>query len=119
MIEGLLGPSLAYPKLIKHYVFKLRIEDVDDMHSGLLCDQVLACLLVIGNIEQNPGPNSCCIRGCPNVYGKGARKRTFFSFPSNEQLRNAWIANMPQAKEEGWLPLNHHTICQDHFEGGT
>ncbi len=55
MIEGLLGPSPsfrlgAYPKLIKHYVFKISynicIEDVDDMHSGVLCGQVLACLLV-------------------------------------------------------------------------
>ncbi len=107
---------------MKDYVFNLACiisdEECCDTFSGLICAQVLACLLTIGNIEKNPGPNSCCVRGCPNISGKGDVKRSFFSFPINDDVRNSWLAAMPQVQEEGWKPLKHHVICQDHFKGG-
>ena len=60
----------------------------------------------------------CGVRGCSNVWGKGDVKRNFYSFPTNEEKRKLWVANMPQAQVEGWTPTKNSVICQDHFVGG-
>ncbi len=88
-------------------------------NSGPICAQAQSSLLIIGNIEQNPGPGrKCCVRGCPNIQGIKGVYRQFFLFPNDEKKRNVWVANMPQSQEEGWTPAKSSTICQDHFVAG-
>ncbi len=113
----------TYLKLLKHYIFKLDYnipikERCAAAYGTGICAQVLRCLLIIGNVEQNPGPKQCCIRGCRNKFGKTDVKKSYFTFPKNETRCNSWLANMPQVQEEGWTPGKNSVICEDHFVGG-
>lgn len=67
------------------------------------------------------GGDSCCVHGCKNMRGKDKKqgeRRSYYSFPFNDELCEEWLSKMPQAKECGWEPSDSSRICSDHFEGG-
>ncbi len=113
---------ITFLKLVKHYVFDLACNITSEhcaaAYSTDICAQVLKCLLIIGNVEQNPGPSQCCVRGCHNKYGRTDVKKSYFTFPKDEVKCKAWVENMPQAQKEGWTPGKNSVICEDHFVGG-
>ena len=47
---------------------------------------------------------TCCVPGCC--------KRGGFFFPTNNDLRRAWLDAIQRSN---WVPKENSTVCKDHF----
>ena len=55
----------------------------------------------------------CCVPKCTSGYATSSERRTQFTFPRDEELRNKWIAAI---RRKDFVLSSNTTICEKHFE---